>query len=63
MAENGFITKTASQEAMNKPLAVQPLTGFDAASAPYFTETVRRQLVDRYGADRLYGGGLSVRTS
>ena len=63
MAENGFITNTASQEAMNKPLAVQPLTGFDAASAPYFTETVRRQLVERYGTDRLYGGGLSVRTT
>ena len=63
MSENGFITKTASQEAMNKPLAVQPLTGFDAASAPYFTETVRRQLVERYGTDGLYGGGLSVRTT
>ena len=48
---------------MNEPLAVKPLTGFDEASAPYFTETVRRQLVDEFGSDRLYGGGLFVRTT
>ena len=63
MAENGFISSDAAQAAMNEPLAVKPLTGFDEASAPYFTETVRRQLVDEFGSDRLYGGGLFVRTT
>ena len=63
MAENGFITAEAAAEARSKPLAVKPLSGFDAASAPYFTESVRRQLAELYGTDRLYGGGLSVRTT
>ena len=63
MAENGFITSEAAQEAKTKPLAVKPLSGFDTASAPYFTESVRRQLAERYGTDELYGGGLSVRTT
>lgn len=63
MAENGFISKEAAAEAKSKPLAVKPLSGFDAASAPYFTETVRRSLAERYGTEGLYGGGLSVRTT
>ena len=63
MAENGYITQEAAEQAKTKPLAVAPLSGFDAASAPYFTETVRRSLAERYGSDRLYGGGLSVRTT
>ena len=63
MAENGFITRQDAAEARAKPLAVRPLTGFDEASAPYFTESVRRQLASRYGTDGLYGGGLSVRTT
>ena len=63
MAENGFITQEAAEAAKAQPLAVAPLSGFDTASAPYFTETVRRSLAERYGSDRLYGGGLSVRTT
>ena len=63
MADNGFITRQAAAAAQVKPLAVKPLSGFDRASAPYFTETVRRDLASRYGTDGLYGGGLSVRTT
>ena len=63
MAENGYISRERATQAQSKPLDVRPLSGFDAASAPYFTETVRRSLADRYGTDRLYGGGLSVRTT
>ena len=63
MAENGYITKQDAEAAKTQPLAVRPLTGFDSANAPYFTETVRRRLSALYGTDRLYGGGLSVRTT
>ncbi len=38
-------------------------TGSDRAEAPYFAEEVRRQLISLFGAEQLYGGGLSVRTS
>ena len=63
MADNGFITSEAAAMAKAKPLAVKPLSGFDRASAPYFVETVRRDLASRYGTNGLYGGGLSVRTT
>ena len=31
--------------------------------APYFTNYVQQQLIDRYGAARVFGGGLRVRTT
>src|SRR5690606_8833060 len=32
-------------------------------AAEFFAEEVRRSLLARYGEDKLYGGGLSVRTT
>ena len=63
MFENGYITEDEKIAARQKPLDVRPQTGSDLAEAPYFTEEVRRQLVDAFGSDALYGGGLSVRTT
>jgi penicillin-binding protein 1A len=31
--------------------------------APYFTNYVQQQLIDRYGSSRVFGGGLRVRTT
>ena len=63
MTRNGYITQDEAAAAKAKPLDVRRQTGFDSASAPYFTEEVRRYLVDEFGTDALYGGGLSVRTT
>ncbi len=35
----------------------------EAGLAPYFTETIRRYLLDKYGEEALYSGGLKVFTS
>ena len=32
-------------------------------ASEYFAEEVRREILDRFGEDKLYGGGLSVRTT
>ncbi len=37
--------------------------GVPIEAGNYFTEEVRRQLIDMYGEDEVYTGGLSVRTS
>jgi penicillin-binding protein 1A len=37
--------------------------GISTNVASYFAEEVRRELIAMYGEERLYGGGLSVRTS
>jgi len=64
MAENGYITPERAAEAKAKPLSVN-LRPFGAHifAAEYFAEEVRRSLVNTYGEDKLYGGGLSVRTT
>ncbi|MBD3162456.1 MAG: PBP1A family penicillin-binding protein, partial [Candidatus Latescibacteria bacterium] len=38
-------------------------TASASGAAPYFLEYVRRALVDRYGTDRVYGGGLRIQTT
>ncbi|MEN3791588.1 penicillin-binding protein 1A [Fulvimarina sp. MAC3] len=64
MDNNGFITHEEANLAKNEPLGVNPRpTGTYLATAEYFTEDVRREIVDRYGIDALYEGGLSVRTT
>ncbi|HNQ91904.1 MAG TPA: penicillin-binding protein 1A [Alphaproteobacteria bacterium] len=63
MAEEGYITGAEAELAKEAPLVVAPVKEDDVVDAPYFAEEVRRELIGRYGADALYGGGLSVRTS
>ena len=64
MAENGYITPADADESKKQPLGVnQRRTGTHLFASDYFSEEVRRQLIDRYGDKALYEGGLSVRTS
>jgi len=64
MLEDGFVTRDQAAEAIAAPLAVARRGGeTEIARADYFVEEVRRQLIDRYGDKRVYGGGLSVRTT
>jgi penicillin-binding protein 1A len=51
-------------EAKAQPLDVVPRRGGSYLFASeYFAEEVRREMIDRYGNDALYEGGLSVRTT
>ena len=64
MYENGYITKEEAEEAKAKGLDVNPRRGSSYLFASeYFSEEVRREVVDRYGEDALYEGGLSIRTT
>ncbi len=64
MVENGYVTQEDAEEAKQQPLGVQQRrTGTHLFASDYFAEEVRRQLMEKYGDDALYEGGLSVRTS
>ena len=63
MLSDGYITPESAEAAKNAPLIVRKRSGAAVAQADYFVEEVRRELTDRYGDKRLYGGGLSVRTT
>ena len=63
MVEDGYLSAQQAERARNQPLIVRPPSETQVARADYFVEEVRRELLDRYGERRLYGGGLSVRTT
>ncbi|MDX3929005.1 MAG: penicillin-binding protein 1A [Shinella sp.] len=64
MVENGYVTKSDGDEAKKQPLGVNPRNrGAYLFASDFFAEEVRRQIIDRYGDNALYEGGLSVRTS
>ncbi len=64
MAENGFLTADEADAAKKSGLnvSVRPF-GSHIFAAEYFAEEVRRELFDMFGEEKLYGGGLSVRTT
>ena len=64
MAENGFIKSEEAVDAKAKPLEVKfRPSGAHIFAAEYFAEEVRRSLHAQYGEEKLYAGGLSVRTT
>ncbi|WP_040304803.1 penicillin-binding protein 1A [Ahrensia sp. R2A130] len=64
MAINGYITDAQASEAQAKTLGVRTeRKNTFVASGEYFSEEVRREIIDRYGNDALYEGGLSIRTT
>jgi len=64
MLANGYITQVEHDEAAKKPLevTVRPF-GAQLFAAETFAEEVRREAVKLYGGDKLYTGGLSIRTT
>lgn len=63
MRENGWVTEAEAEASRREPLTVTVASTGDEASAEYFAEEVRRDLIDRFGETGLYEGGLSVRTT
>lgn len=64
IVENGFATQEEGEAAKAEPLGViKRQTGPRIFASEYFAEEVRREIIDRFGEDKLYGGGLSVRTT
>lgn len=64
MAANGVIpAKLASREATATLELVSRKAAYTLPSAEYFSEEVRRTLSRRLGADALYAGGYSIRTT
>ena len=64
MLSNGFIDEETAESAKAASLSFSPrLHERFLIESSYFVEEVRRELIELYGEDSLYAGGLSVRTS
>ena len=65
LLEDEHITQEQAEDALAQPLGASlaaPLGARDW-TMEYFAEEVRKQIVDLYGVEALYDGGLAVRTS
>ncbi|HHW08975.1 MAG TPA: penicillin-binding protein 1A [Firmicutes bacterium] len=62
MAEQGYISRLEAEMAKATPLEVKPLKKSEE-NAPYFADYILQQLLELYGENRVYGGGLKVYTT
>ncbi len=64
MEENGLISSADASKAIEAPLTLnEHRPQRDIVKADFFSEEVRRQLIEAYGAKILYEGGLTVKTT
>ncbi len=64
MLDDGHITVSEAVVAKRERITVRRREETEyVAGGEYFAEDVRRRLIDRFGSDALYRGGLAVRTS
>ena len=65
MREEGMISRLEHRKALRAPLPEPDDVRLPGTEGPaqYFVNYVKQQLIDRYGAARVFGGGLRVRTS
>lgn len=62
MLEQGYIDQTVHDASVAEVITVAPPSP-TTTPAPYFVEWVLQQLIEDYGADAVYKGGLRVKTT
>ncbi|GAB4258496.1 MAG: PBP1A family penicillin-binding protein [Thermoleophilia bacterium] len=63
MYSNGFITYEEYRQAAESPLDLAPTSPYTKVQEPYFVAYVRKQLIDMFGEDMVFKGGLTVETT
>jgi penicillin-binding protein 1A len=63
MQELGYITMAEYQQAIEEPLKLAPYSPYVAVREPYVVAYVRKKLIDMYGEERVFKGGLRVETT
>ncbi|MEN6319589.1 MAG: PBP1A family penicillin-binding protein [Syntrophaceae bacterium] len=62
MVEDEYITQAEKEQALATPIHLKSIRPKEKI-APYFIETVRRYILEKYGSDVLYKEGLEVYTT
>lgn len=63
MLEDGYISVEQADEAIKSPIILKKRDISNMTSAGYFAEVVRNIVVDMYGLDEFYTGGLTIITT
>lgn len=63
MYELGYITANEYQEAVAEPLELAPYSPYAKIEEPYVVAYVRKLLINMFGEERVFAGGLRVETT
>ena len=63
MAEQGFITQDEADAALLTPIELAPYSPYTQVQEPYVVAYVRKQLIDMFGEEKVFQGGLQVETT
>jgi penicillin-binding protein 1A len=63
MRTNGFITNDEADAALLTPVELAPYSPYTQVREPYVVAYVRKQLIDMFGEEKVFQGGLQVETT
>jgi penicillin-binding protein 1A len=63
MLDAGYIDRAAYERGLQEPLGLEPGSLYTKIKEPFFFSYVREQLIAKYGASTVRGGGLRVYTT
>ncbi len=63
MVKYNYISQNQAEEAKKEPIKLEEPENDQDTMAPYFVRHIRNKLIDKFGAKRVYTGGLQVYTS
>jgi penicillin-binding protein 1A len=63
MVQEGMISKDAADKAIGRELDIKSRKNWYMENVPYYTEHIRRTMIEKYGREKVYTDGLSVYTA
>jgi penicillin-binding protein 1A len=63
MADLGFVTQEEADNALLTPVQLAPYSPYTQVQQPYVVAYVRKQLIDMFGEEKVFQGGLQVETT
>ena len=63
MADIGLITQGEADNAISTPIQLAPYSPYTQVQEPYVVAYVRKQLIDMFGEEKVFQGGLQVETT
>ena len=63
MADLGFVTQEEADDALMTPVQLAPYSPYTQVQEPYVVAFVRKQLIDMFGEEKVFQGGLQVETT
>ena len=63
MLDQGYITAAKCEEGIASPIELAPFSPYNSVREPYVVDYVKQQLIDMFGKDKVFQGGLRVQTT